>query len=782
MQQVRLAEPETGALVAWAEDVLGSGESVFAQRRQLARRLGAHYAAATGLTEVGFWAPELTIRNIPATDVTLEVLTPLDAVDFSAARQSVVLRRELVPLRATGDYWWGVVAGMRAGTRTQAGAFYQLRYRTLDGAEHLIRDLLAHSLPYGPFAPAELYDMAGLQQRRRDRDHFAGGPRHADGTLGVTPPTTILELHIPTATADGTVAGLTRTYEAIAAKLRAGEPLTPSEQVYVGYDALQPLPVDPTIELREAPPPGAPACTGFFMLTDVVDELAGDVGVTLRKPDTQNWGYDNVVLASSAANPALLETGRPDELVGLAEVLHTFPTGPVQLIFDVVYGHADNQATDLLNSRFFKGPNMYGQDLNHQDPTVRAILLEMQRRRMNAGCDGIRVDGSQDFKYFDPRTGTTEYDDDYLVQMSAVEQDVAGQSRRVVMIFEDGRPWPEEGWETRSTYRDVIARQPEAFQWGPLIFAHNTPMLEGFWRDVWWRVEQICAVGDRWISGCGNHDTLRRGNQVDPARGVNRRLGTTLPEIHHACYDNPAVTLLVHGFLPGIPMDFINATTRTPWGFWRNTDDRYGVKVAAEEIGFLDWQVTAEAFRDPGAFRRTKGFGFTTLADLRDFLQRAAALIAATDHHLEEVAARLQDTWPDTDLRRLVLFARALMEDCHDFCNVGRALPHLDPALVAFDLACREHRRAHRWLTGALGAGDHLTAVDDGQRFACWGVRAAPDGTEVLVAATLEGQDWTFTPEGYGWGVALAAPAAAADGPAWVLPDGAGVLLSRGPA
>jgi hypothetical protein len=34
----------------------------------------------------------------------------------------------------------------------------------------------------------------------------------------------------------------------------------------------------------------------------------------------------------------------------------------------------------------------------------------------------------------------------------------------------------------------------------PLIFAHNTPMLEGFWRDKWWRVEQIAEVGESWIS------------------------------------------------------------------------------------------------------------------------------------------------------------------------------------------------------------------------------------------------------------------------------------------
>lgn len=36
-------------------------------------------------------------------------------------------------------------------------------------------------------------------------------------------------------------------------------------------------------------------------------------------------------------------------------------------------------------------------------------------------------------------------------------------------------------------------------------------------------------------------------------------------------------------------MDFLNATTRAPWGFMPTTDDVYGVKVMAEGAGFLDW-------------------------------------------------------------------------------------------------------------------------------------------------------------------------------------------------
>jgi hypothetical protein len=46
---------------------------------------------------------------------------------------------------------------------------------------------------------------------------------------------------------------------------------------------------------------------------------------TCCDPDTTNWGYDVVIAGMAAVNPVLLETGRPDELVDLAAVLHNFP-------------------------------------------------------------------------------------------------------------------------------------------------------------------------------------------------------------------------------------------------------------------------------------------------------------------------------------------------------------------------------------------------------------------------------------------------------------------------
>ena len=73
-------------------------------------------------------------------------------------------------------------------------------------------------------------------------------------------------------------------------------------------------------------------------------------------------------------------------------------------------------------------------------------------------------------------------------------------------------------------------------------------------------------------------------------------MGKTLSEVLHNAYDNPAVTLWTYGFSPGLPMDFINALMHAPWMFFRNTDERYGVKVVSEEIGFLHWNVLPQKF------------------------------------------------------------------------------------------------------------------------------------------------------------------------------------------
>ena len=177
---------------------------------------------------------------------------------------------------------------------------------------------------------------------------------------------------------EGTLEGLTRIYRSIGDKINEGQTLSAAEQNYIGYDAIQLLPTEPTIEYRDEYTPESE----FFSLVVEEDD---QVEIELTKPHTQDWGYDVPIIGSSTTNPSLLGSLRPDEVVDFIATLHNFPTGPIKLIYDLVYGHADNQSELLISRQFLKGPNMYGQDLSHQLPTVRAILLEMQRRKINNG-------------------------------------------------------------------------------------------------------------------------------------------------------------------------------------------------------------------------------------------------------------------------------------------------------------------------------------------------------------------------------------------------------------
>ena len=834
--RIQLLEAETQTFLDWADQVHQSDDTLFHKAQMLATRLGAHYRA-DGLTEIGFWTPELGADMVQPKNIYLEIFTPKQKIDPTRPQQTVTFHRDYVELVKQGEYFWGVIAGLKPGTTTELGSFYWLRYLDMHTDEvRVIGDCLAHSLPYGVYAPAELYDLTSLQQRRPDRDYFAQGDADEAGVIRVHPPGNILQLHINTASPNGYLSGLTAMYRHIAEKLQNQQPLTPAEQNFIGYDAVQLLPIEPTVEYRGEHDLGQ----GFFILreddmgemhpdTEEIERDPGDITVTLKKPDTQNWGYDIVIFGSSATNPSVLETLRPDELVEFIATLHTFPTGPIQVIFDIVYGHSDNQGIDLLNGRFLKGPNMYGQDINHQNPTVRAILLEMQRRKNNTGVDGIRVDGAQDFKFFNPLSGLVEYDDNYLSAMAEVVQEINGHQRQLFAIFEDGRPWPADGWEEVSTYRDIIEFKPDAFQWGPLIFAHNTPTLCQFWDKKWRRVTEQMQQGANWITGCGNHDTLRRGTQVDPDLDINWNLGQGLPQVLNNAYDNPAITLLTYGFSPGLPMDFINCTMRAPWGFLRNTDDRYGVKVVSEEAGgFLDWQIIPETYDWPELFPRLKAMGFTKLDELRQFVRGLYDAIEETDYDLEEVSRLCQTLISDhadaetvkaaqqrksaqtlqklnrpdksavltrLDVGTLKAFARNFMEDAHDMCNVWLQAGVLEANQVTFNLALRRFRRAHPWLRQNLSGLDRFNRINTDEQTLFYGLRTDPGTeehpgtTQVAMVAHMGGEplmatlgDWLqIDPEE--WTLVVASPGLEFQAPgdlrAFELKDSQAVLLQR---
>ena len=764
---IRANEEATHRFVAWCLQIRARSTDDVATARTIARWLGAHplrgkLGDGDRSAVFGFWTPELVEGGVAPEHVTLELLLPEEEIDLTVVERTARFTVHRVATERAGEYTWAVVDGLTPGTTERLGPFYRLSYRTTDGHRRSILDPLAYSVPFGATAPAELYDVEGMLANRSDRPHFTSAATRSDpdGTPRFVGPSNMLEIHTPTATEAGTLTALAARYRRIADRVRAGEPLTPTEKSFVGYDAVQLMPVEPTIvyeagpafweEHGDAAPHAAPAGT--------VGEPGG-VGtaeVTLRRPDTTNWGYDVMTVASPAVNPTLLSSGRPRELLELIEVLHDFPGGPIGVVLDVVYGHADNQTLSLLNHRFFAGANMYGQNLNYREPVVRAILLEMQRRKSNYGVDGVRVDGAQDFTYWVAEEQALYHDDDYLALMNDVEQDVAGVRYRPWMVFEDGRPWPRDDWELASSYREVTKKLPNVVQWGPLTFAHNTPFLFTFWISKWWRIEEVLRVGSHWITGNSNHDTLRRGTQVEPGALINTYLGDSPAEILANAYDNPA-SRIFDVFVPGIPMDFVHANMRAPWSFIRNTDDRYGVKVVSEEAYFLDWAVTPATFARPDSFARLKARGFDELAELKRFMSALDAAVSATNYRLDAVAAvleahipRLSGPHPFTP-PTLKAIARDWMDDVHDYCTVTRYEERLNADHddhAERNYAVRRFRLKRPWLASDLGPADRFarrTPVDGSVVF--FGLRHAPDGGERLVfVGNMEGAPTRLTP------------------------------------
>jgi hypothetical protein len=783
MSQGRYSEPTrdddaTAALVEWHDAVVAAHDDEFEAATELVTRLGAHYVRdddGNGTGEFGFWTPELLDEGVPAEDVSLELLTPVGEIDYGADEE-IEFHRDRLPVERNGAYHWVAVSNVRAGTRDRFGALYRLGYETDDGWE-TVADPLAYSVPFGAFAPAELYDWDSLDESRADRDYFQQlgtddervSTTEHDGLPRVDPANAMVEIHPGTATEDGTLGGLARQYESIGEKLESGAELTPAERNFAGYDGIQLMPVEPLTENRE--------------FDDYWREQSGDADsltVAVDRPDMINWGYDIVVSAYSATNPAVLETGRPDELVDFIAACHTLPD-PIKVVFDVALGHADNRGAELLNDYYFEGPGMYGKHLHYKHPTVRAVLLELQRRRMDYGADGIRVDGAQDFTYYDPETEENVHDDAFLAEMDRVTQEVAGTEYRPWMIYEDGRPWPREDWELASSYRSLIEQHPHSFQWSPITFAHNTPALLTFWATKWWRVKEVCEFGSQWLTGVANHDTIRRGTQIDPTVAfnqspVNPYLGEDYPETLDNAYNNPASSMFFYCFSPGVPMDFIHANMRAPWGFIRDTDSIWNVKVVSDESKFCYWQVREEDFADPDQFRRIKALGFTERDELLTFMNALSAAVTSTDYDLEVMADMLsameQPFGDDLSASDLEEYAYAWMRDVHEFANLAHWHESQEDERTAFDLSVRRFRQERPWLRHDVDfEGDEYYGYRHPTEATVlyYGFRISPDGDEqLLFAANMEGVPITVSPAllqeempdipTEGWEVALAAP------------------------
>ncbi|MFP4509903.1 MAG: glucosylglycerol hydrolase [Spirochaetaceae bacterium] len=702
---IRLDSLETRTLSSQARRRMRSFRSADSAGRTTAARSIAREIAADFLgaepdgagARFGFWVPRLQELIERGGTFELELLLAPESLmpgDLSRDKETEIhLTRVRLPLEAVDELLLAYVHGVPCGTRTSMGALYWVQYTSREGTHYIIRDPLAASMPFGVYAPGELYDVRSMHEARSDtemlRSHVR--ERYPDGSVRARDIGSTLEIHVGTATESGTLAGLTRLYRGIARKIRAAMKNTPNnpyqtltsfEKAFVGYDSVELMPEVPQAErvfagtgeffritdetvLRDASAEEILTVTGertskeSFAAGKSPDGLTegtqqSDLVVHVKRPDLAGWGYDVVLFGTAAINPSLLETGRPDEFLELIDTLHTMPDRPIQVALDSVLGHADFQGALLMpqfdpdtppeavalkyrDSAFLKGTNMYGRDVNYSNALPRAILYELYRRKNNYGVDAVRVDGGQDFvDHIDGETGLKIQDDAFLQEMAEYRQRIAGVERRLDINIEDGRPWPDDiNWSYNSSYlchvwERVLPHGDRVKQWGPLIFAHNVHGKFRWFYDKWDRFKDCFTGGEDWITGSSTHDNARYFYRMVPPRSsvnfnprkardayYNSELGKALHEAPGNALNNPGLTALNTAFLPGSPMFFLQSTLESPWLFFRDIQDRYDIKVVADEAArFLSWYVSPELYRSRDFFTRMKARGFKTLSTL----------------------------------------------------------------------------------------------------------------------------------------------------------------------
>ena len=114
-----------------------------------------------------------------------------------------------------------------------------------------LADALAYSLPYGVYAPAEVYNLHQRHGNRADLAYFSQAQDPAKGEIPrVEPPRNILQRHIGTASSNTDMSGLTELYRQPAGKVKTNEVLTAMEENFISYYAVQLTPIEPNVEYQ----------------------------------------------------------------------------------------------------------------------------------------------------------------------------------------------------------------------------------------------------------------------------------------------------------------------------------------------------------------------------------------------------------------------------------------------------------------------------------------------------------------------------------------------------
>ena len=214
----------------------------------------------------------------------------------------------------------------------------------------------------------------------------------------------------------------------------------------------------------------------------------------------------------------------------------------------------------------------------------------------------------------------------------------------------------------------------------------------------------------------------------------------------------------------------VHGNMRAPWGFVRDTDAVWNLKVLADEQYIPDWQIRPEHFEADEHFQRLKAWGFGSSDEMTEFLALLSEAVGMTDYDKTEIATLLNtvgtpvgDDFDVADLERL---GRDWMRDVADFANLAHWHDEQNEERTAFDLAVRRFRHDHDWVVADLTDADTFDyAYPTDGTVIYYGHRTAPDDSEeLLFVANMEGVAETVIPadlvgvDGADWTVALSSP------------------------
>ena len=100
--KIALVESETRKLINKIKKIEKSSNTVFEENQEVATYLGANYRE-DGLTQIGFWTPQLLREVMHLNEIYLEVFTPSEDVKvkdlLSSESSTIEMRRDCIFLK-----------------------------------------------------------------------------------------------------------------------------------------------------------------------------------------------------------------------------------------------------------------------------------------------------------------------------------------------------------------------------------------------------------------------------------------------------------------------------------------------------------------------------------------------------------------------------------------------------------------------------------------------------------------------------------------------------------